>query len=71
MGPSWITPLYEDETRRFSTRFQFRDHVAFGWSLGATGRHELSVQLEHFSNAGVASPNPGVDLLGVRYAVAF
>lgn len=68
IGPSWITPIFASGEKRFSTQFQFRDHVGVGRFLGG-GRHVLGVRIEHFSNAGVASPNPGVNFVALNYTV--
>lgn len=67
VGPSLLTPLYESKDKRFSTRFQFRDHLAVGRRFGESLRHEVALRLEHFSNAGITRPNPGINLLGLRY----
>jgi hypothetical protein len=38
---------------------------------GPRQEHELSLRLQHASNAGVKEPNPGVNFLLLRYAHAF
>lgn len=47
----------------FSTRFQFGDHVALGYRLE---RYDLSVRLQHVSNAGLRNPNPGINFLELQ-----
>ena len=56
-------------TRRldFSTRFQFGDHVGAGLRLGANREYDLSLRLQHLSNAGIRNPNPGVNFLQLRF----
>ncbi|MGE0314674.1 MAG: acyloxyacyl hydrolase [Lautropia sp.] len=71
IGPSYLTPVYRSRDKRFSSRFQFRDHLAVGWTWGAGARHDLSVRIEHFSNGGLDEPNPGINLVGVRYTWRF
>jgi lipid A 3-O-deacylase len=57
--------------RRFSTRLNFSDNLGFGRSFGARGEQEISLRLQHVSNAGLRKPNPGLDLLLLRYAHSF
>jgi lipid A 3-O-deacylase len=65
IGPSYIVPLFKSGQKRFSTEFNFDDHVAVGKDFS---RSEISVRLEHFSNAGISHPNPGEDFAQIRYA---
>lgn len=53
--------------REFGSNFQFASHFGLGWRVD--GAWSLIYRLEHLSNAGLATPNPGVDyhLLNVRY----
>jgi lipid A 3-O-deacylase len=67
-GPTWLAPTYRSRQRAFGSRLQFRDHVALGARFGEHGEHALDLRLEHVSNAGIAKPNPGIELVGVRYA---
>lgn len=71
VGPSWVAPLYQNGGKRFSTKFNFRSHLAAGARLPGTVEHDLSLRLEHFSNAGIRRPNPGVNLVAVRYTRQF
>ena len=54
--------------RTFSTRLNFSDNLGIGRSFGAQGEHEVSLHLQHTSNAGIREPNPGLNLLLLRYA---
>lgn len=51
--------------RETSTRFQFGDHVGFGFRLSA--HNELTFRLQHLSNGGIRNPNPGINFLQVRF----
>jgi lipid A 3-O-deacylase len=62
----YVTP---DKT--FSTRLNFSDNVALGRSFGTGWNQELSLRLQHSSNAGIKKPNPGEDFVLVRYAYRF
>ncbi len=47
----------------FSTKFQFGDHLGIGYRFE---RYDLSLRLQHLSNAGIRNPNPGVNFLELR-----
>jgi lipid A 3-O-deacylase len=66
IGPSWITPLFHGHNKTFSTKFNFRSHLSLGYELPGNAR-EVSVRVEHFSNAGIRHPNPGVNFWSIRY----
>lgn len=70
-GPSLIVPLYRSRDASFSTRFNFQSHLAVGYVWGERGEHDVSAHIEHYSNAGIRDPNPGVDLLSLRYTLRF
>lgn len=55
--------------RRISTAFEFGDHVGAG--LRFTGGYEISYRLQHYSNAGIAKPNGGMNFHILRLAVLF
>lgn len=65
---------YQTETeflgKNMSTHFQFHDRVGLGIRF-AGGAHDLSVQAMHYSNAGIESPNPGMDMFVVSYSFRF
>ena len=63
--------LYETDRKRFSTTFNFGDHLAVGRNFGQRSEHELSLRLQHFSNGGIKHPNPGEDFIQLRYAYRF
>ena len=47
----------------FSTQFQFGSHVGAGYRFN---RYDLSLRLQHLSNAGIKNPNPGINFLQLR-----
>lgn len=67
IGGNVLLPIYRSRDKRFSTTFNFGDHVAVGWPVGADGAQEVVLRLQHFSNAGIKRPNPGEDFVQVRY----
>ncbi|HEY9063529.1 MAG TPA: acyloxyacyl hydrolase [Burkholderiaceae bacterium] len=71
IGVNVLAPVFRDGDRQFSTAFNFGDHVALGRLFGTASRQELSVRLQHFSNAGIKHPNPGINFIQLRYAIWF
>lgn len=65
VGANYIVPLFRSGRKRFSTEFNFGDHVAVGHNFGHS---EVSLRMEHFSNAGIEHPNPGENFAQLRYA---
>ena len=54
------------DSDRFSTNFQFGDHIGLGLLFGENGRYDLSYRIQHLSNAGIDHPNPGINFHQVR-----
>jgi lipid A 3-O-deacylase len=52
--------------RTFSTSFQFGDHLGAGFRFGPRERYDLGLRVQHISNGGVSSPNPGINFFIVR-----
>ncbi|HEY8050544.1 MAG TPA: acyloxyacyl hydrolase [Ramlibacter sp.] len=71
VGANVITPKYRNDTRVFSSTFNFGDHVGVGRRFGANASHELALRFQHFSNAGISHPNPGENFVQLRYAYRF
>jgi len=71
IGANVIAPAYHTDGKRFSTAFNFGDHLAIGRELGADHRQELELRVEHFSNAGIDHPNPGENFVQVRWVVRY
>jgi lipid A 3-O-deacylase len=67
-GLTYLDGLYEKPGRVFSTRWNFLTRVGLGRTFGA---HELSLNVQHMSNAGLKKPNPGEDFVQVRYGYRF
>lgn len=64
IGFHLLTELEVSSERRFSTNFQFGDHLAVGVQ---DGRNDWSLRLQHLSNGGISRPNPGINFLLLRY----
>lgn len=53
-------------SRVFSTAFQFGDHVGAGFRFGPGKRYDVGMRIQHLSNGGVSSPNPGINFFSMR-----
>lgn len=71
IGLNTLSDPYDARGRRFSTRLQFSDHLAFGRGFGDAAAFELSYRFIHCSNAGIRRPNPGVNLHVLRLEYRF
>lgn len=71
VGLTLTTSLYETDGKRFSTSFNFGDHLAAGPNFGQHGEHDVSMRLQHFSNGEIKYPNPGEDFTQLRCAYRF
>ncbi len=73
IGGNLLLPIYENdsERKRFSTTFNFGDHLAVGRRFGQDGAQSVSLRFQHFSNASIRKPNPGENFLQLRYSKRF
>jgi lipid A 3-O-deacylase len=58
-----------DDRKAFGSRVLFHVPVEIGWQFNY--HHSIALYLEHVSNARLASPNEGMDNVGVRYGYRF
>jgi hypothetical protein len=66
-GPAMLMPVFQNRDLTFSTEFNFQTHLAIGRTMGPQGEHDMALRIEHFSNAGIREPNPGMEIASVRY----
>jgi opacity protein-like surface antigen len=59
------------EERRFSTAFQFGDHLGVGIRFGPRHAMDFGYRYQHFSNADIKDPNQGINFHQVRYQYHF
>ncbi len=57
--------------KRFSTAFQFGDHLGVGYRFGAKGAYDLSYRYQHLSNGGIKNPNSGINFNQIRLQYHF
>ncbi|MNJ81500.1 Lipid A deacylase PagL precursor [compost metagenome] len=55
----------EIEDNELGSSFQFEDRIGFG--LRFAGGHEVGVRAIHYSNAGLQTPNDGVESYALHY----
>lgn len=67
IGLTVTSEIYRKSERKFSSAFNFGDHLAIGWAFGAQRQHEIVLRVEHFSNGNIVMPNPGENFREVRY----
>lgn len=71
LGIVGMTDRYRTTRKEFSTNLNFSTHLGLGYSFGERHRHEIQLQIEHISNAGIRHPNPGENFVRVRYGFHF
>ena len=71
IGATITSSVYRRGETRFSTAFNFGDHVGVGYSFGPQWKNEIVLRAEHFSNAGIKHPNPGQNFVQLRYVRHF
>ena len=57
----------EVENNDLGSAFQFEDR--FGFGLRFAGGHEVGVRATHYSNAGITTPNDGVESYALHYTM--
>ncbi|MCW5568831.1 MAG: acyloxyacyl hydrolase [Dokdonella sp.] len=57
--------------KRFSTRFQFGDHLGVGYRFGARGEYDLGLRYQHLSNGSIKKPNNGINFAQIRFQYRF
>jgi lipid A 3-O-deacylase len=71
IGVHLLSATSVSDERRFSTQFQFGDHLGFGIRFGAKHAMDLGYRYQHLSNAGIKRPNQGINFHQVRFQYHF
>ena len=72
LGAAWHNGELETRDpakKSLGSRILFRIPLEFGLTL--YGPHRISIMFDHVSNGYLASPNEGLDTLGLRYSYLF
>ena len=71
VGMHYLSETSVSEDRRFGCNFSFGDHVGVGVTFGPRNAFELMYRYQHLSNAGICSPNQGINFNEVRLGYWF
>ncbi|WER48093.1 acyloxyacyl hydrolase [Cupriavidus sp. WKF15] len=71
VGVHVLSRTHISDEKVFSTAFQFGDRVAVGYRFGDALDSELALRLQHYSNAGIKEPNPGINFFLLQYSARF
>jgi lipid A 3-O-deacylase len=69
LGYHLFSELYNNDSNRLSTAFQFGDHLGIGYRF--SNKWEASMKIQHYSNASIKKPNSGVNFFQVKLARPF
>ncbi|MYM29627.1 Lipid A 3-O-deacylase (PagL) [Duganella sacchari] len=69
IGVHRLSDLYNNDTYRLSTLFQFGDHIGVGYVFD--NKWEVGAKVQHFSNGGYKKPNTGINYIEVKAAYHF
>jgi len=67
-SPTLITRDQFEETN-FGDRFEFTSHIALTWYI--TDHVAVGCRFQHMSNAGMATPNPGLNVGMLEFSYHF
>lgn len=67
-GPTWLSH-YTFGAKDFGEPLQFTTHIGLTWDV--TKNFTLGFRFQHMSNAGLASPNPGLNMEMVTFRFNF
>jgi hypothetical protein len=70
-GPRLISEKLVNERRELGGHFQFGSHLGFGLRFGERQRYDLSVRVQHISNARIKQPNDGINFASMRFVYRF
>lgn len=69
IGAHYFSDLYDNNSRHFSTKFEFGDHLGVGYVFN--NKWDVGLKVQHFSNGGIKKPNSGANFAVVRAAYHF
>ena len=69
IGAHVFSELYDNNSRRFSTAFEFGDHIGVGYVFA--NKWEVGFKLQHFSNGGIKKPNSGANFAVIKAGYRF
>lgn len=67
VGVTLTDHLYETVDKTMSTSFNFASHLGVGVRFGQARQQEVMLRVQHISNASIKHPNPGLNVVQLRY----
>ena len=71
IGVHYLSETSVSVDRRFGCNFSFGDHLGAGITFGPRNAFELMYRYQHLSNAGICSPNQGINFNEIRLGYWF
>ncbi|RJF99623.1 acyloxyacyl hydrolase [Noviherbaspirillum saxi] len=69
IGAHYLSKVYDNNDRQFSTKFQFGDHLGVGYVF--LNNLDVGLKIQHFSNGSFKQPNDGTNFAVLRASYAF
>jgi lipid A 3-O-deacylase len=69
IGAHYFTQTYNNDGRVFGSDFQFGDHVGLGYRF--RNHVEVTLKFQHYSDADIKQPNPGLNVGVIKVACSF
>jgi len=71
IGANLLSHTRINNSRQFSTAFQFGEFLGAGVTFGETRRYELGIRVQHVSNGNIKFPNDGLTYGSVVFQYTF
>lgn len=71
IGVHYFSDVRLSATKRMGTRFEFGDHLGFGFVLGQSSLLDIGYRYQHYSNASISKNNAGVNFHQLRLSTRF
>ena len=71
LSPTFLFAGSTFNNRDLGGNVHFTSSVTIGTTLGARDASSISLRVQHTSNSGLSSTNPGMDMIGLNFAINF
>lgn len=69
IGAHYLSDIYDNNDRQFSTHFQFGDHIGVGYVF--SNNLDIGLKIQHFSNGSIKQPNDGTNFAVLSAGYSF
>jgi hypothetical protein len=69
IGAHYLSDIYDNNDRQFSTHFQFGDHIGVGYVF--RNNLDIGLKIQHFSNGSIKQPNDGANFAVLSATYSF